>query len=87
MAGSVGRGAAIPILGTMPLGWFPSGGAGEAATRRIAGGTFAMSMPLGSTKMRRNTLRLLRERAAPLATLVLNSGNREFLLAVFRTAT
>lgn len=87
MVGSVGQGTATPILGTSPLSSFTSGGAGEAATRRTAGETFAMSMPLRSTTIRRNTLRLLRPAwAAPLATLVPNSGNREFVLADFRTA-
>jgi hypothetical protein len=61
MVGSVGQGAAIPILGTSPLSSFTSGAAGEAATRRTAGETFAMSMPLRSTTIRRNALRLLRE--------------------------
>ncbi len=38
---------------------FTQGGLGEAVTRRIAIGTFAMSMLLGSNTIRRNALRLL----------------------------
>jgi len=37
------------------------GESGEAVTRRMAAGTFAMPLPLGSDTIRRNALRLLRE--------------------------
>ena len=39
---------------------FARGGLGEAVTRRIVGGTFAMSLLVGSSTIRRNALRLLR---------------------------
>jgi predicted RNase H-like HicB family nuclease len=57
---------------------------GETVTRRIAGGAFAMSIPFGSTTIRRNALRLLRRTRAGLLSELMKRGHMRYAVVIER---